>query len=228
MLHSQAKMGALKPEIAKMKDRFKDDSQKQQMETMKLYREYSVNPMGGCLPMFIQMPIWYALFRFFPASITFRQESFLWAQDLSSFDDILQLPFTIPGMGSHLSLFTILWAIATVIYTFYNTKHMDMTANPAMKYVQYLMPLMFFVFFNNYASGLTCYMFFSQLITIAQTIVTKKYVFDDEKILAQLNKKKSEPKKKTGFQARLADAMEQQRKVQEQKLKQQQAKKKKR
>ena len=228
MLHSQAKMGALKPEIAKMKERFKDDSQKTQMETMKLYREYGVNPMGGCLPMFIQMPIWYALFRFFPASITFRQESFLWAQDLSSFDDILQLPFTIPGMGSHLSLFTILWAIATVIYTFYNTKHMDMTANPAMKYVQYLMPLMFFVFFNNYASGLTCYMFFSQLITIAQTIITKKYVFDDEKILAELNKKKSEPKKKTGFQARLADAMEQQRKVQEQKLKQQQAKKKKR
>jgi len=228
MLHSQAKMGALKPEIAKMKDRFKEDSQKQQMETMKLYREYGVNPMGGCLPMFIQMPIWYALFRFFPASITFRQESFLWANDLSSFDDILQLPFTIPGMGSHLSLFTILWAIATVIYTFYNTKHMDMTANPAMKYVQYLMPLMFFVFFNNYASGLTCYMFFSQLITIAQTIITKKYVFDDEKILAVLNKKKSAPKKKTGFQARLADAMEQQRKVQEQKLKQQQAKKKKR
>ena len=228
MLHSQAKMGALKPEIAKMKDRLKDDSQKQQMETMKLYREYGVNPMGGCLPMFIQMPIWYALFRFFPASITFRQESFLWAHDLSSFDDILQLPFTIPGMGSHLSLFTILWAIATVIYTFYNTKHMDMTANPAMKYVQYLMPLMFFVFFNNYASGLTCYMFFSQLITIAQTIITKKYVFDDEKILAQLNKKKSAPKKKTGFQARLADAMEQQRKIQEQKQKQQQAKKKKR
>ena len=102
---------------------------------------------------------------------------------------------------------------------------MDMTANPAMKYVQYLMPLMFFVFFNNYASGLTCYMFFCQLITISQTILTKKYVFDDEKILAELNVKKSQPKKKTGFQARFAEAMEQQRKIQEQK--QQQAKKKK-
>lgn len=225
MLQSQAKMGALKPELAKMKDKFKDDAQKQQMETMKVYREYGVNPMGGCLPMFVQMPIWYALFRFFPASITFRQESFLWASDLSSYDDIIQLPFTIPGFGSHLSLFTILWALATVVYTYYNMKHMDMTANPAMKYVQYLMPLMFFVFFNNYASGLTCYMFFSQLITISQTILTKKYVFDDEKILAELNVKKGQPKKKSGFQARFAEAMEQQRKMQEQK--QQQSKKKK-
>lgn len=217
MLQSQAKMGALKPSIAKMKDKFKDDAQKQQMETMKLYREYGVNPMGGCMPMFVQMPIWYALFRFFPASITFRQESFLWAADLSSFDEILTLPFTIPGFGAHLSLFTILWAITTVIYTYYNMKHMDMSANPAMKYVQYLMPLMFFVFFNNYASGLTCYMFFSQLFNIAQTVLTKKYVFDDEKIMAELNVKKAQPKKKSGFQARLADAMAQQQKIQEQK-----------
>ncbi len=217
MLHSQAKMGALKPEIAKMGEKFKDDAQKKQMETMKLYREYGVNPMGGCMPMFIQMPIWYALFRFFPASITFRQESFLWAQDLSSFDEILSLPFAIPGFGSHLSLFTILWAITTVIYTYYNMKHMDMSANPAMKYVQYLMPIMFFVFFNNYASGLTCYMFFSQLFNIAQTVLTKKYVFDDKKILEELNVKKAQPKKKSGFQAKLAEAMEKQQRLQEQK-----------
>ena len=190
MLHSQAKMGALKPELASMKERYKDDSQKQQMETMKVYREYGVSPFGGCMPMVVQMPIWYALFRFFPASITFRQEPFLWASDLSSYDVFFHLPFTIPTFGSHLSLFTLLWAITTVIYTFYNMRHMDMSANPAMKYVQYLMPLMFFVFFNNYASGLTCYMFFSNLMNIAQTIVTKRFVFDDEKILAELKEKK--------------------------------------
>lgn len=210
MLYSQAKMGALKPEIAQLKDKFKDDAQKVQMETMKMYREYGVSPLGGCLPMVVQIPIWYALFRFFPASITFRQESFLWANDLSSFDSIMTLPFTIPAFGSHLSLFTILWALSTVVYTYYNMKHMDTSANPAMKYVQYAMPLMFLVYFNNYASGLTCYMFFSQLMNVVQTVVTKKYVFNDDKIRAELQKNKETPKKKGKFQARLEEAMKQQ------------------
>ena len=210
MLHSQAKMSALKPDIAKMTSKFKDDPQKKQMETMKLYREYGVSPLGGCMPMAMQMPIWYALFRFFPADITFRQEPFLWASDLSSYDVFFNLPFTIPAFGSHVSLFTILWAISTVLYTYYNTKHMDMSANPAMKYVQYFMPLMFLVFFNNYASGLTCYMFFSTLFNILQTVITKKFVFDDEKIRAELQKEKSKPKKKSGFSARLEEAMKQQ------------------
>ena len=210
MLHSQAKMGVLKPELAHLKTKFKDDAQKIQMETMKVYREYGVNPMGGCLPMIIQIPIWYALFRFFPASITFRQESFLWANDLSSYDAFISLPFSIPMFGAHLSLFTILWAISQVVYTYYNMKHMDMSANPAMKYVQYLMPLMFFVYFNTYASGLTCYMFFSQLMNILQTVITKKYVFDDEKIKAELDLNKAKPKKKGKFQQRLEEAMKQQ------------------
>ena len=106
---------------------------------MKIYREYGVSPLGGCMPMLLQMPIWYALFRFFPASITFRQEPFLWATDLSSFDVIAWLPngMDIPAFGAHISLFTILWAISTVAYSYYNMKHMDMSANPAMKYVQY-------------------------------------------------------------------------------------------
>ena len=227
MLHSQAKMGALKPQLAKMKEKFKDDAQKQQMETMKVYREYGVSPFGGCMPMVLQIPIWYALFRFFPASITFRQESFLWADDLSSYDVLFYLPFHIPTFGSHVSLFTILWAISTVLYTFYNMRHMDMSANPAMKYVQYLMPLMFFAFFNNYASGLTCYMFFSQMITVSQTILTKKFVFDDEKIMAELNIQKAKPKKKSSFQSRLEEAMKQQQRLQEQKKKDQAKKKKK-
>lgn len=229
MLHSQALMGALKPEIAKLKEKNKDDAQKQQMETMKLYREYGVSPLGGCMPMLVQMPIWYALFRFFPASITFRQEPFLWATDLSSYDVLFNLPFEIPAFGSHVSLFTLLWAVTTLIYTYYNTKHMDMSANPAMKYVQYFMPLMFLVFFNNYASGLTCYMFFSNLINIAQTIITKRFVFDDDKLREELEIKKAKPKKQGGFQSRLEEAMKQQKELQKKKQVQaSQAKKKRR
>jgi YidC/Oxa1 family membrane protein insertase len=219
MLYSQAKMGALKPELAHLKDKYKDDVQKQQMETMKIYREYGVSPLGGCLPMLLQMPIWYALFRFFPASITFRQEPFLWATDLSTYDVLFNLPFEIPFFGAHVSLFTLLWAVSTIAYTYYNMQNMDMSANPAMKYVQYLMPIMFLAFFNNYASGLTCYMFFSNLINVLQTIITKNYIFDEAKIRAELLKEKSKPKKKSGFQARLEEAMKQQQSVQEQKKK---------
>jgi YidC/Oxa1 family membrane protein insertase len=219
MLHSQAKMAALKPELTKLKEKFKDDTQKQQVESMKVYQEFGVSPFAGCLPMFLQMPIWIALYRFFPSNITFRQERFLWAPDLSSFDSFFNLPFEIPFMGAHISLFTLLWAISTVIYTYYSTKDVDMSANPAMKYVQYFMPLMFLGFFNSYASGLTCYMFFSNLINILQTILTKKYVFDDSKIRKELEKQKAAPKKKGGFQERLQEAMKQQQKLTEEKSK---------
>jgi YidC/Oxa1 family membrane protein insertase len=219
MLYSQAKMGALKPELAHLKEKFKDDTQKQQMETMKIYREYGVSPLGGCLPMLLQMPIWYALFRFFPASITFRQEPFLWAADLSSYDVLFNLGFEIPFFGAHVSLFTLLWAVSTIVYTYYNMQNMDLSANPAMKYVQYLMPVMFLAFFNNYASGLTCYMFFSNLINILQTVITKNYIFDETKIRAELMKEKAKPKKKSGFASRLEEAMKQQQAVQEQKKK---------
>jgi len=219
MLHSQALMGALKPELAHLNEKFKNEPQKKQVETMKIYREYGVSPMGGCLPMIIQMPIWYALFRFFPASIGFRQESFLWAQDLSSYDDFFHLPFNIPFVGDHLSLFTILYSISMLVYTYYNTRHMDMSANPAMKYMQYLMPVMFFGFFNSYAAGLTCYMFFSNLINIAQTVITKQFIFKDEKLQAELKAKKAKPKKVNKFQQRMEEAMKQQQAMQAQKKK---------
>ena len=216
MLHSQAKMGALKPKLAHLKEKFKDEPQKMQMENMKIYREYGVSPLGGCLPMVIQMPIWIALYRFFPASIEFRQKSFWWADDLSAFDAFINLPFDIPYFGAHISLFTVLWAITTVIYTYYNSKMTDMNAiNPMMKYMQYFMPIMFLGFFNTYASGLTCYLFFSSLINILQIVGAKRFLFDNDKILADLEeKKKNKPeKKKSGFQARLEAAMaEQQRK----------------
>jgi len=213
MLHSQAKMGVLKPEIAALKTKFPDDSQKVQMETMKLYREYGVSPLGGCMPMLAQMPIWYALFRFFPASITFRQESFLWANDLSSFDVFARLPFEIPAYGAHISLFTLLWAATTIIYAFYNMRHMDTSANPAIKYVQYFMPITFLFFFNSYASGLTVYMFFSNVFNILQTVLTKKFVFKDDKLRAELDVSKNKPKKKGGFQQRLEEAMKQQQEL---------------
>lgn len=213
MIHSQSKMAALKPHIEKMKEKNKDDQQAQQMETMKLYREFGVNPLGGCFPMLLQLPIWFALYRFFPASITFRQESFWWATDLSSYDVITRLPFNLPFFGEHLSLFAILWAVSTLIYTYYNTQSMDFSANPAMKWMQYIMPVMFLGFFNSFAAGLTAYLLFSNVLNIAQTIITKNYIIDHDKIKASLEAYRSQPKKKTGFQERLENAMrEQQRK----------------
>lgn len=210
MLLSQAKMGALKPKLAHLKEKFKDDAQQVQIETMKIYREFGVNPLGGCLPMVLQMPIWIALYRFFPASIEFRQESFLWADDLSSYDAFIQLGTHIPMYGDHISLFTLIWVITTIIYTYYSTREMDMSVNPAMKYVQYFMPLMFLFWFNNYASGLTAYMCISNILNISQTLITKNYIIDHDKIREKLEENAKKPKKKSGFQQRLETALKEQ------------------
>lgn len=216
MLYSQAKMSALKPHMEKLREKFKGDQQKMQMETMKVYREFGVNPLGGCMPMVLQMPIWFALYRFFPASIEFRQEGLLWASDLSSYDSIVYLGFEIPFYGAHISLFTLLWAGTTVLYTYYNTKHMDMNAmNPMMKNVQYFMPIMFLFFFNSFAAGLTAYLFFSNVLNIGQIIVTKEFIFDDSKIKAQLEENKKKPKKKGGFQSRLEEVLKEQQRIAE-------------
>jgi YidC/Oxa1 family membrane protein insertase len=214
MYYSQAKMGVLKPELEKIKERTGDDQQAYSAEQMKLYQQTGVNPLGGCMPMVLQMPIWFALYRFFPASIEFRQKSFLWADDLSSYDSIAT--FDIPALTSmgldHISLFTILWAISTLVYTYYNTRHMTMP-NPAMKYVQYLMPIMFIFFFNSFASGLTAYLLFSTILNITQTILTKEVLIDKDKIKTLLEENKKKPKKTSGFQARLQEAMKQQEEV---------------
>ncbi|MEO1437529.1 MAG: membrane protein insertase YidC, partial [Bacteroidota bacterium] len=210
MLRSQAKMQALKPQIEKLKEKIGDDAQKMQVEQMKLYRETGANPLGGCMPMLLQMPVWIALYRFFPASIDFRQKSFLWADDLSSYDAIVtfgDIPLISSVLGNHLSLFTILWAVTTVIYTYYNSKHMDFSANPTMKYIQYFMPVMFLFFFNNYAAGLTCYLLFSNLFNIGQTIITKQFIINHDKIAQELEENKKKPKKKGGFQERMEKAM---------------------
>jgi YidC/Oxa1 family membrane protein insertase len=218
-LHSQAKMAALKPELEKIKAKNKDDMQKQQVESMKIYQEYGVSPFAGCFPMLLQTPIWIALYRFFPSNLTFRQESFLWAPDLSSYDAFFKLGVNIPFLGTHISLFTLLWAVSTLVYTYYSSKDVDMSANPAMKYVQYVMPLMFLGFFNSYASGLTCYMFFSNLINIVQTLFTKHFVFDQSKIRAELDKQKANPNKKKGFMGRMEEAMKMQQQMAEEKAK---------
>ncbi len=218
MLYSQSKTQVLKPKIEAAKAKVGDDPQKQQMETMKLYREYGVNPMGGCFPVLLQMPIWIALYRFFPASIEFRQASFLWATDLSSYDVFTYLPFEIPFYGSHVSMFTLLWAVTTVIYTWYNSKSMDMGAmanNPMMKYMQYFMPVMFLFFFNSFASGLSCYLFFSNVLNIGQNVITKEVIIDKKKIEKELAEHHKKPKKKGGFQERLSKVLEEQKKLAE-------------
>lgn len=219
MLVSQSKMQVLKPEIEKMKAKHKDDSQAQQVETMKMYQEYGASPLGGCLPMFLQMPIWFALYRFFPASIEFRQENFLWATDLSTYDTITRIPEWIPFMQGHLSLFAILWALTTVIYAYYNSRHMDYSAQPMMKYFQYVMPLLFLGFFNSFASGLTAYLFFSNLFNIGQTIITKNFLIDQEKLREKLEANKKKPKKSSGFTARLQEALKEQQRQQAQQQK---------
>ena len=213
-------MTALKPQIDKLKAKNGDDQQKMSMETMKLYQTYGVNPVGGCMPMLLQMPIWLALYRFFPAAIEFRQQPFLWATDLTSYDDLLKFGFDIPFFGHHISLFTMLWVISTLAYTWYNSRNMDFSANPAMGYMQYIMPLMFMFAFNTYASGLTCYLVFSNFLNIAQTLVTRNYLIDQNKILAELEATKNKPKKPGGgFGERIRTVMEAQQKAQEERAK---------
>ncbi|MFN0213803.1 MAG: membrane protein insertase YidC [Saprospiraceae bacterium] len=232
MVLSQSKMAALKPRLEELKKKLGDDQQAMSVETMKMYSEYGVNPLGGCLPIFLQMPIWFALYRFFPASIEFRQQSFLWATDLSSYDSIMHLPFPLPfGAGEHISLFTLIWVVTTLWYTWYSMKQMDASSMQndqmkIMKYMQYTMPVFFMFFFNSFASGLTLYLCFSNILNIGQTLVTKEFLIDKEKIKAQLEINKAKPKKTTGFRARLDQAMKEQQRIQEEKAKKDSKKKK--
>ena len=184
---SQAKMKVLKPEIDKINDKLKGkDPMKIQQETMGLYRKAGVSPMGGCLPMLFQFPILIAMFRFFPASIELRQKSFLWADDLSSYDSIYELGFSIPFYGDHVSLFTLLMTISTLMYTRMNSS-MATGQMAQMKWMMYLMPIMFLGFFNNYAAGLSYYYFLANMFTFTQQYFMKRFI-DEEKILAQLEK----------------------------------------
>ena len=216
---SGAKMRVLKPEISEINDKYKDDAMKKQQTTMALYRQTGVNPLSGCIPLLIQMPILFAMFRFFPASIELRQESFLWADDLSTYDSIYTFPagFDIPFYGDHVSLFTILMAISIAFYTKMNSQ-MSMGAMAEgpmaaqMKIMTYMMPVMMLFFFNNYSSGLSYYYLLANVISIGQTVLIRKVFINEDSIRAkiEMNKKKPKNQKKSGFQKRLEDMSKQQ------------------
>ncbi len=200
---SQAKMKVLQPEIAELTAKYPDDAMKKQQETMALYRKAGVNPLGGCIPGLLQMPILIAMFRFFPSSIELRGEHFLWAKDLSTYDSILDLPFKIPFYGDHVSLFTLLMTVSTLLYTRMNMQ-MTSAANPQMKWMMYLMPIMFLGVFNNYSAGLSYYYFLSNVFGFGQQYLFKAFI-DQDAIHRQIQENKKRPKaqKKSSFQERL-------------------------
>ncbi|MGJ8732129.1 membrane protein insertase YidC [Cellulophaga fucicola] len=208
---SQAKMKVLKPEIAEIGEKYKDNAMKKQQETMKLYNKAGASPMSGCLPALVQLPVFYALFMFFPTSFALRQKPFLWADDLSSYDIIAELPFHIPLYGDHVSLFPILASIAIFFYMMM-TSGQNMQQQPGMpnmKFILYLSPLMMLVFFNSYASGLSLYYFVSNLITIFIMLAIKKFIIDEDKIHAKIQENKKKPKKENKFQKKMREMMEQ-------------------
>ncbi len=210
---SQAKMKVLKPELTELNEKYKDNAMKKQQETMKLYNKAGVSPMSGCIPALLQLPIFYSLFMFFPTSFALRQKPFLWAEDLSSYDTIFNLPFNIPFYGDHVSLFPILASIAIFFYMMMTTgQSMQMQQQPGMpnmKFIMYLSPIFMLVFFNNYASGLSLYYFVSNLITIFIMLAIKNYILDEDKIHAQIQENKKKPKKENKFQKKMREMMEQ-------------------
>lgn len=215
---SQAKMKVIRPEIAELNEKFAKDPMKKQQETMKLYNKVGVNPMAGCIPMFIQLPVFYALFSFFPSAFDLRQKAFLWTDDLSSYDSVFTLPFNIPFYGNHVALFPILAALATFVYMKMTTgDQAAMTPqqegmpdmSKMMKIMIYISPLMMLIFFNNYASGLSLYYFISNLITIGIMYVIKNKIVTEDKVKAIIETNKSKEKPKSKFQQKMDKIMEQ-------------------
>lgn len=221
---SSAKMRVLKPQIDALKEKIGSDKMKLQQATMALYRQTGVNPLAGCIPMLIQMPILFALFRFFPATFDLRQKSFLWAEDLSTYDSIYQLPFNIPFYGDHVSLFTLLMAISMIFYTKANSQMtsgagMDGMMAQQMKIMTYMMPIMMLFFFNSYSAGLSYYYLIANVITIAQQWIIRVWIVDEKKVLAKLELHKAKPAKKSGFAAKLEQKMKEAQTIQQAKSK---------
>jgi YidC/Oxa1 family membrane protein insertase len=215
---SQAKMKILKPELDAIREKHKNNKMKAQQETMALQTKAGASPMAGCLPALVQLPVFYALFQFFPSAFDLRQKSFLWVDDLSSYDTIANLPFNIPFYGNHVSLFPILASVAIFFYMRLTTGQ-NMQTQPQqegmpdmgkmMKYMMYFSPIMMLFFFNNYASGLSLYYFISNVISIGIILVIKNYILDEDKIHAEMQEKKKKPKKQNKFQKKMAEMMEQ-------------------
>ena len=215
---SQARMKILKPELDAIREIYKNNKMKVQQETMALQNKAGASPLSGCLPGMLQLPVFYALFMFFPIAFELRQKPFLWVDDLSSYDSIAELPFNIPFYGDHVSLFPILASIAIFFYMKMTTGQ-QMATQPTqegmpdmgkmMKYMIYLSPIMMLFFFNNYASGLSLYYFVSNLISIGIMLVIKNYIIDEDKVLAKIQVSKAKPKKQNRFQKKMADIMAQ-------------------
>ena len=215
---SQAKMRILKPELDAIREKYKNNKMKAQQETLAVQNKAGASPLSGCLPGLLQMPVFYALFMFFPVAFELRQKSFLWVDDLSSYDSIAELPFNIPFYGDHISLFPVLASIAIFFYMKMTTGQ-QMATQPTqegmpdmtkmMKYMIYLSPVIMLVFFNNYASGLSLYYFISNLISIGIMLVIKNYIIDEDKVLAKIQVSKSKPKKQSRFQKKMAEIMAQ-------------------
>ena len=202
---SSAKMRVLKPEIDELNEKHKNDEpMKKQQATMALYKQAGVNPMAGCIPVLLQMPILIALFSFFPASIELRQQAFLWAHDLSTYDSVYNFGFAVPWYGDHVSLFALLMTASTLLYTWSNSQLMG-TSNqmPGMKWMMYAMPILFLGFLNNYSAGLSWYYFLANMITFGQTWVMQKFVIDSDALHAKIQENKKKPKKISKFQERL-------------------------
>ena len=217
---SQARMKVIKPEIAELNEKFKNDAVKRQQETMKLYNKAGANPLLGCVPALLQLPVFYALFCFFPIAFQLRGKSFLWAEDLSSYDTIAELPFSIPFYGDHISLLPILASIAIFFYTKMSSGAQMQTSQPGMpnmKFIMYLMPVMMLFFFNNYASAFSLYYFISNILTILIMISIKYFIIDEEKIRLQVQENKKKPTKQNRFQRKMQEMMDEadkQRKLQ--------------
>ena len=212
---SGAKMKALRPEIEAMKKRVGGDQQAVGMEQMKLFREAGVNPLGGCIPALLQIPIFFALYSFFNSNIALRGVHFLWSKDLSTYDSVIHLGFSIPAYGDHISLFALAAVVTSFLISLYGMSMTPDQSNPAMKYMPYIMPVMLLLFFNSLASALTWYYTVSNVITLVLQFVIQHYIIDHEKILAKLQENRSKPKAKSKWQERLEQMQETQKKAQQ-------------
>ena len=211
MYLGQAKMRILKPEISAVSEKYKDDPMKKNQETMKIYNQAGANPLAGCVPALIQLPVFYALFCFFPVAFALRGESFLWADDLSSYDVIAELPFYIPFYGDHVSLFPITAAVAMFFYTKMSGSQQMQPSQPGMpnmKFIMYVIPFTLLIFFNNFASGLSLYYTISNILTIIIMLTIKNFILDEKKILATIEEKKKQPSSENRFQRRLRKMQE--------------------
>ena len=210
---SGAKMKALKPELDVMKEKLKDDQQAFSMEQMKLYRAAGVNPLGGCIPALLQIPIFFALYSFFNSNIDLRGVPFLWSKDLSAFDPVLTWSFHLPGLGSHLSMFTVLAVATSFLTSLYSMSMTPDQGNPALKYMPYIFPIMLLGIFNGLPSALTWYYTVSNVITLALQFVIQRYIINHDKILAEISANRKKPKSKSKWQERLEQMQETQKKV---------------